>query len=722
MSDFLCKSCGKGFKSDGDLGLHEYNAHDQTPLECKDCGKQSIGRQQFNNHNRKHKTQKQKVYKCEMCQFEGNHASNFQRHMKLHNVIKEKEQKPKKSRNCAQCGKMFDRKNSFDRHMINAHKESVQTFPCIQCNREFSRKDHLKDHQDAVHASNIHSEIGHGSFEKRKKVKKVKKTFLCEKCAKTFNSQANLSRHFLTSAHRSQAKKGRSRWSIMRKVRKLLKDSQFTEEIGKKWKDSAGNDGIDGTLVETIMSQVPNISNRNLLRTLTILRKKLPKKVFRANLKKVIQERTNLCDELFETEFSEVLDSNGENIDMPITHAKHLNTLISLVCEKRGLCDDDVKVVLGIDGGQSKLIATMAIVPKDELDKKARMEQSNVRDRSKSTSTKRCLVIARVDQVPENYTNVTILMSRLNLTELKKDFCVVADLKLVDIMVGIQSTSSMHPCPYCDGAKFDKKGVKTNQKGTFVKGRPRTMKNVQEHFQDYMSSDHPNRKHLMNHASVQFPPIYIHAGQENMTVMQLYPPPQLHCGILGLGNDAMRKLEEFFPQEMEEFYAKHHIKGSGPGGQFNGPTIKKILGNHNGKLDELENIVSKHGNDYKLFIEHLRNLEQLNIAVNLKRLDKELIAGIIDRLGNIFQRLQARFDLSMPLKVHVILHHYLEFFETFGETLLTYSDEITEAMHSQIRLFEDAHRYVNNQKGSNSHAKMQHRSTVHINSVNLGDR
>ena len=80
------------------------------------------------------------------------------------------------------------------------------------------------------------------------------------------------------------------------------------------------------------------------------------------------------------------------------------------------------------------------------------------------------------------------------------------------------------------------------------------------------------------------------------------------------------------------------------------------------------------------------------------------------------------FSLSMPLKVHVILHHYLEFFETFGETLLTYSDEITEAMHSQIRLFEDAHRYVNNQKGSNSHAKMQHRSTVHINSVNLGDR
>ena len=60
--------------------------------------------------------------------------------------------------------------------------------------------------------------------------------------------------------------------------------------------------------------------------------------------------------------------------------------------------------------------------------------------------------------------------------------------------------------------------------------------------------------------------------------------------------------------------------------------------------------------------------------------------------------------------------------ETFGETLLTYSDEVCESMHSQIRLFEDAHRYINNKKGSISHKNMQHRSTVHLNSLNLGDR
>ena len=89
---------------------------------------------------------------------------------------------------------------------------------------------------------------------------------------------------------------------------------------------------------------------------------------------------------------------------------------------------------------------------------------------------------------------------------------------------------------------------------------------------------------------------------------------------------------------------------------------------------------------------------------------------------NVFQQLQAKFDLSMPLKMHVILHHYMEFFESFGETLLNYSDEVIEAMHSQIRLFEEAHRYLNNKKGSTSHAKMQHKTTVHLNSINFGDR
>ena len=84
-----------------------------------------------------------------------------------------------------------------------------------------------------------------------------------------------------------------------------------------------------------------------------------------------------------------------------------------------------------------------------------------------------------------------------------------------------------------------------------------------------------------------------------------------------------------------------------------------------------------------------------------------------------FEKLQEKFDISQPLKIHIIISHYMEYFEATGHTFLTVSDEVTESMHSAIRLFEDCHRYVNKKKGSKSHAKMQHKSVVHLNSINF---
>ena len=92
----------------------------------------------------------------------------------------------------------------------------------------------------------------------------------------------------------------------------------------------------------------------------------------------------------------------------------------------------------------------------------------------------------------------------------------------------------------------------------------------------------------------------------------------------------------------------------------------------------------------------MENLGKLNIAVNMRVLDKPLISEIIENLGNIFEKLQSEFDLSMSLKIHVITSHYMDFFEAKNETLLSYTDEFCESMHSQIRLFEESHRYLNN--------------------------
>ena len=253
------------------------------------------------------------------------------------------------------------------------------------------------------------------------------------------------------------------------------------------------------------------------------------------------------------TEDSTVKDAQGEEIQMPVTMAKDLNTLIHLVCEKRGLHESSIKVVFGVDGGQSKLIATMAVVPNIEGSMEERRAEPELSKRSKSTGYKKCLVVSRIDNVPENRENVKVLIENLNLPELQKDFAVMADLKLIDIMCGIQSTSAMHRCPYCNGVKVDKTGKETNRNGTWIKGTPRTGKSLRKEAEQYEAIGFPNRQTIRHFDSVEFPPLFLHPNQEEMLVSELYPPPQLHTGILGPGNDVMIKLTKSFPKEMEKY-------------------------------------------------------------------------------------------------------------------------------------------------------------------------
>ena len=65
----------------------------------------------------------------------------------------------------------------------------------------------------------------------------------------------------------------------------------------------------------------------------------------------------------------------------------------------------------------------------------------------------------------------------------------------------------------------------------------------------------------------------------------------------------------------------------------------------------------------------------------------------------------------------------LDYFELTGKTLLsvTVSDEITEAAHSALWTFDERHQYKTVQKGTEGHARKQHKSTVHFNAKNLGD-
>ena len=74
--------------------------------------------------------------------------------------------------------------------------------------------------------------------------------------------------------------------------------------------------------------------------------------------------------------------------------------------------------------------------------------------------------------------------------------------------------------------------------------------------------------------------------------------------------------------------------------------------------------------------------------------------------------------LNMPLKVHVIIHHFKEFFELTGITMQDINGEYVETLHSSLRVHEETHGYkVKREMGNPVHLNKAKKS---LTSFNLG--
>ena len=73
----------------------------------------------------------------------------------------------------------------------------------------------------------------------------------------------------------------------------------------------------------------------------------------------------------------------------------------------------------------------------------------------KDTSVAETLILANVEAIPETRANVKTILDKLNLQSEKFSFTLNSDLKLINIIVGIQGHSSSCPCPFCEWNKKD---------------------------------------------------------------------------------------------------------------------------------------------------------------------------------------------------------------------------------------------------------------------------
>ena len=89
--------------------------------------------------------------------------------------------------------------------------------------------------------------------------------------------------------------------------------------------------------------------------------------------------------------------------------------------------------------------------------------KSNLAKRFKESSVKKLFILGISPKVPEHYVNVKRLWINSDIDSRRRKYTVATDLKLCNIMLGMMSHSSLHPCCWCGIAKNNLK-YKGNQR------------------------------------------------------------------------------------------------------------------------------------------------------------------------------------------------------------------------------------------------------------------
>lgn len=194
------------------------------------------------------------------------------------------------------------------------------------------------------------------------------------------------------------------------------------------------------------------------------------------------------------------------------------------------------------------------------------------------------------------------------------------------------------------------------------------------------------------------------------------PPDPLHINLLGAGNDVCDCLERHFSSEILEFYAENHLKksGQGPGGKFNGPSIKYNL--REDVLIILENKLPVSASSFINYFRAIRNLHELCVSEELGD-----FYNVLHDFKVNFEFLNEEFLLPMTLKIHVILHHYSDYFEWTGNTMRYTNAEFTETAHATFKMSERIHKFkVTRKIGTPIHKELALKSLVWHNSRRVG--
>ena len=169
---------------------------------------------------------------------------------------------------------------------------------------------------------------------------------------------------------------------------------------------------------------------------------------------------THSLDDLFvanDTEFIEKDNQVPNTITRTLVVVSDVSEVIYHLHEKLDIDIRESTVKIGFDYGGDCLKVCMLIVAKDHIGMINEAGTSAMMlKKMKLNSVKKVIILAAAD-VKEHHYNVKLLFNKVNLNSIKMQLSV--DLKMANIVLGLQSHSSTHSCYICDSSNPFKPGV-----------------------------------------------------------------------------------------------------------------------------------------------------------------------------------------------------------------------------------------------------------------------
>ena len=400
-----------------------------------------------------------------------------------------------------------------------------------------------------------------------------------------------------------------------------------------------------------------NLSNHKMRQLASFLNTANPAVKVEKNFQKNFAEQGKKLERFFVTR-EEHLMSKGQLIQRTVVFCQDIEEFVWHVLDQRNLSPPDSLIKVSLDGGGKFFKVCLQVMDQAE-------SSLNVKkDDYLFSGVKKIFIIAIIEDIPENFFNISKILGLLNIDKIHH--MIVCDLKVANILCGLQGHASKHPCCFCE-VPSDK---------LHEAGPPRTLGSLQQNFEAFKASGKRLAADFKN--SVNEPIIQ---GSDQNQVLDVLAPPELHI-LLGVVNHLFQGLKKIWNQASlwPEMLHIHPSPFQG-GDNFNGPSCHKLL-QHIDKLEHQAELSSSF--QVGPFVRAFRDFRRVVHSCFGMSLDQDFAQHIQN-----FRDSCDHLPISITPKLHILFVHVPEFINRKNLPLGVFSEQASETVHQDFQKFWD---------------------------------